>query len=165
MTSDIASGYLLMRRWETRLVIAWIVMISIGVLCLFVSMALAQWISLLTIAIGVLLYLLLSSAVSPTYSGTTGAAKMIFALPPMMISALFFGVLDRWMRRVGFGVKMRVGVTSLALVAVATPWASPSALVLLLMCGLTSALMRVRFSSAIACIPSALALLIIMAGR
>jgi hypothetical protein len=94
--------YLTALRWESRLVIAYILLLVGG---LFVSAP-------LVILIGAALAVMCIMRIRPDYAHTTPLGSVVAVLPPLSIGLVLFGLIQSWMGRVGFGPLMRMSVTT-----------------------------------------------------
>ncbi|MBL0321036.1 MAG: hypothetical protein IPP80_01405 [Ignavibacteria bacterium] len=113
-----SSAYLTALRWESRSVIAYI---SFGIISFSVAALIsrdAMWIvTAFLVILGTVLAFWLRRTIREDYLHINGYMVMLYALPPFSISVIFFGMIQTWMNRVGFGTPMRViVVTTLATV-------------------------------------------------
>lgn len=152
--------YLLARRWETRLMITWIVLTFLTAGTSLMSPVLSLSCALTTLAVGLLLHVVTSTFITPSYNGLSGASRMIMGLPPVMISALYFGMLDRWMKRMGFGRTFRTWVPAAAFCCLVGPMIPAPAAVPLVIGAVSSSFWRVRSDSPLALMPASLAIII-----
>lgn len=109
-------AYLTALRWESRSVIAFI---SIGIISLSIAAMFgrdAMWIvTAVLVILGTVLAFWLRRTIREDYLHISGYMVMLYALPPFSISVIFFGMIQTWMNRVGFGSPMRlIVVTTLA---------------------------------------------------
>lgn len=111
-----------------------------------------------TLALALALYVFVSTFITPGYVGLRGAQRAMLAVPPVMISSFFFGLLDRWMGRMGFGTAMRFGVTTSAFCCVLGPFVPAEGSLMLVVGAVTSAYLRSMRSAVYASIPAAVAL-------
>ena len=138
--------------------ITWIVLIGLTAMCAALLQPLAVALALICVALGLTLYAALSAFITPDYVVSAGPLKMIMALPPVMISALFFGMLDRWMNRMGFGSTFRLWVTAIAFTLFTGQFVPATAAPILIAGAFASALWRLRSTSPLVFLPSATAL-------
>lgn len=147
--------YALARHWETRLMITWIVLTFLTSICAIVVPALMIPVGIVALAMGLVLHVVTSTFITPNYVDLQGRSRLMLASPPMMVSALYFGMLGRWMQRMGFGQTFRTWVTALSFVSLIGPFAPSSAALPLIACAAGSAYWRARTGSAFALIPAA----------
>jgi len=103
-------------RWETRLVITYIVFACCAVVTMLNVEPVAAYIVLGTLCIlGTALAATLRSLLRDDYLHTTPAMTAVALVPPFSLATVHVGMISSWMQRVGFGVPMRVGVSSLLL--------------------------------------------------
>lgn len=157
MSASLSAEYLMARRWETRLMITWIVMTFLVPVCALLLPGALTLMAVVTLVGGLCLYLMLSAFITPTYVGLDGPARIMLGLPPVMVSALYFGMLDRWMKRMGFGRGFRFWVTSGAAVCFIGPFVPALASPLLVIGALLSAYLRARGNAPAGFLPAAVA--------
>jgi hypothetical protein len=158
MSTSLSAEYLMARRWETRLMITWIVMTFLVPFCAVLRPGAVSQLGVVTLVGGLCLYLVVSTFITPSYIGLEGSARLLLGLPPIMISALYFGMLDRWMRRMGFGRGFRFWVTSVAAICFVGPFVPALASPLLIVGALLSAYLRVRGNSSTGFLPAGVAI-------
>lgn len=115
MTSN-AYNYVQGLRWETRLVISCIVVSCVALVAMLYADAVVSLIvvaALLTCATGVAATL--RHLLRADYLHTSSMLTVIACFPPVSFATVYVGMLSSWMQRVGFGMLMRIGVTSLLL--------------------------------------------------
>ncbi len=120
MTSS-AYNYVQGLRWETRFVISFIVVSFVALVAMLyadavVSRIIASTLVILATGLATTLRHLLRN----DYLHTSSFATAIALVPPISLATVYVGMLSSWMQRVGFGVMMRIGVTSLLLWSVVT---------------------------------------------
>ncbi len=157
MTSNDQSSteYLAARRWETRLMILWVVLTFLTPLTAAITPAFSIPIGVAALAMGLVLHVMTATFITPNYIDLKGRSRMMLASPPMMVSALYFAMLGRWMQRMGFGQTFRTWVTALAFVSLIGPFVPSIAAVPLIAAAIGSAQWRVRTGSPFALIPAA----------
>lgn len=132
-------------RWETRLVIMYIVVASCAVVTMLNVEPIAAYIVLATVSVvGVALAATLRALLRDDYLHTTPTITVLALLPPFSLATVNIGMISSWMQRVGFGMPMRIGVTSVLLWLVVSVGlqSSPSESALWLAASVTSAMMR-----------------------
>lgn len=108
-----ANNYVLGLRWETRLVISYLVATFAALPAMLNVEAVVSRIILATlIVLGSGLALALRSLLRDDYLHTSAAWTLLSLLPPVTPATIYVGLISSWMQRVGFGVVMRVAVTS-----------------------------------------------------
>lgn len=150
--------YLRARRWETPLMITWIMLTFLTAICAFVIPDLIIPVGVMVLAMGLVLHILTSTFITPNYIDLRGRPRLMLASPPVMVSALYFGMLNRWMMRMGFGRSFRSWVTALAFCSLIGPFVPSSAAIVLIAGAVGSAQWRVRTESAFALLPAAAAI-------
>jgi len=160
MHDNASTAYILARRWETRLMISWIVVCVLTACGAMIAPHVAAAMAIITITLGLVLYTAFTAFITPNYVDLEGQSRLLLALPPVMVSALFFGILERWMRRMGFGSTFRVCVTAGVVVLLTGPFVPAAAAPLLLIGSLASALLRMRTKSALALLPASLVIVV-----
>ena len=153
-----STGYLAARRWETRLMILWIVLTFLTPISAVITPALSIPIGVAALAMGLVLHMMTATFITPTYIDLQGRSRLMLASPPMMVSALYFAMLGRWMQRMGFGQTLRIWVTAAAFVSLIGPFVPSSAAVPLIAAAIGSAHWRVKSGSPFALIPAAAAI-------
>ncbi|MCX6139976.1 MAG: hypothetical protein NTX15_03970 [Candidatus Kapabacteria bacterium] len=68
--------------------------------------------SLTFIIAGTILSLLVKRYIRSDYLHLEGVWQILALLPPFSVSMIFFGMIQTWMQRVGFGVSMRVTIVT-----------------------------------------------------
>ncbi len=108
-----ANNYVLGLRWETRLVISYLVVTFAALpTMLNVEVVVSRIILATLIVFGSGLALALRSLLRDDYLHTSAASTLVVLLPPVTPATVYVGLISSWMQRVGFGVVMRVAVTS-----------------------------------------------------
>ncbi len=138
--------------------ITWIVLTFLTSICAVFMPMLIIPVGLTVLAMGLALHMVTSTFITPDYIDLKGRSRLMLASPPVMVSALYFGMLDRWMQRMGFGRAFRSWVAPLAFCCLIGPFAPSSAAVPLIAGSITSAQWRVRTESAFALLPAAAAI-------
>lgn len=145
--SNSAHRYVVGLRWETRCVIALIVLTVVGIVAMMYADAFASGLVLsCLIALGIALAITLRQLLRDDYLHTTSAVTLISLIPPVSLATVYVGMLSSWMQRVGFGTFMRVAVTSVLLwsvVAVALPLTTLESTLVLLASATTSILRQI----------------------
>lgn len=101
-------------RWETRCVVAFIIVTFVGIVTMIYADALASSLILGSlIIVGSALALSLRQLLRDDYLHTTSATTIVAMVPPISLATVYVGMLSSWMQRMGFGMFMRIGVTSL----------------------------------------------------
>lgn len=103
-------------RWETRLVIMYIVVACCAVVAMLTVEPIAAYVLLAALGIvGIVLAATLRSLLRDDYLHTTPATTLLALVPPFSLATVHVGMVSSWMQRVGFCAPMRIGVTSLLL--------------------------------------------------
>ena len=140
--SNTAHPYVFGLRWETRCVIAFIVLTFSGIVTMLYADASATGlIRSSLIVLGTALAAVLRHFLRDDYLHTTSSTTLLALIPPISVATVYAGMLSSWMQRVGFGTVIRVTVTSLLLwgvVASAFPLTLPENLVTLVVSVATS---------------------------
>lgn len=150
--------YLRARRWETPLMITWIVLTFLTAIFAVVVPALIIPVGVAALAMGLVIHVVTSTFITPNYIDLQGRSRLMLATPPVMVSALYFAMLGRWMKRMGFGGTFRSWVTAIAFCCLIGPFVPSSAAIVLIVGAVISAQWRVRTESAFALIPAAAAI-------
>ncbi|MBU3680264.1 MAG: hypothetical protein FGM32_11795 [Candidatus Kapabacteria bacterium] len=135
--------------------ILWIVLTFLTPVSAVLMPALSIAIAVAALAMGLVLHVMTASFITPNYIDLQGRPRLMLASPPMMVSALYFAMLGRWMQRMGFGQSLRIWVTTIAFVSLIGPFVPSSAAVPLITAAIVSANWRVKTGSPFALIPAA----------
>ena len=138
--------------------ITWIVLTFVTSICAVFMPMLIIPVGLTVLAMGLALHLVTSTFIRPDYIDLQGRSRLMLASPPVMVSALYFAMLDRWMKRMGFGRTFRSWVTAIAFCCLIGPFVPSSAAIVLIFGAVSSAQWRVRTESAFALLPAAAAI-------
>lgn len=135
--------------------ILWIVLTFLTPVCAVITPAFSIPIGIAALAMGLVLHVMTATFITPNYIDMQGRSRLMLTSPPMMVSALYFAMLGRWMQRMGFGQTMRTWVTTTAFVSLIGPFAPSVAAVPLIAAAIGSAHWRVKTGSPFALIPAA----------
>lgn len=135
--------------------IVWIVLTFLTPLCAAFAPVLGIPIGVAALAVGLILHVMTATFITPNYTDLQGRSRLMLAFPPMMVSALYFAMLGRWMQRMGFGQTFRTWVTALAFISLIGPFVPSIAALPLIAAAIGSARWRVRTGSPFALIPAA----------
>ena len=105
--------YLTALRWESRLVIT--LLVATPLAYFVASLGGHKTVLLTTILValvGTLLAFGLRRTLRKDYLHIDGVWLVLGILPPFCFVAIIFGMVQTWMERVGFGLKMRIGVVT-----------------------------------------------------
>lgn len=138
--------------------IVWIVLTFLTSICAIISPTLSIPTGVLALAMGLVLHVVTSTFITPNYIDLHGRSRLMLASPPVMISALYFAMLGRWMNRMGFGQTFRSWVTAIAFCSLIGPFVPSSAALPLIAGSIASAQWRARTESAFALLPAAAAI-------
>lgn len=107
------NNYVLGLRWETRLVISFLVATFAALPAMLnVEVVVSRIILATLVVFGSGLALALRSLLRDDYLHTSTSSTLVSLLPPVTPATVYVGLISSWMQRVGFGVFMRVAVTS-----------------------------------------------------
>ncbi len=95
-------SYVGVLRWESRLVITYLV---VGAALSVISLPLA-------ILLGTGLAATFMLRIRRDYTHTTTIGSVLGVIPPLAIGLVLFGLVQTWMERVGFGPMMRISVVT-----------------------------------------------------
>ncbi|MBU3679748.1 MAG: hypothetical protein FGM32_09110 [Candidatus Kapabacteria bacterium] len=135
--------------------ILWIVLTFLTPVCAVLTPALSIAFAVVALVMGLVLHVMTASFITPNYIDLQGRSRLMLASPPMMVSALYFAMLGRWMQRMGFGQSLRIWVTTIAFVSLIGPFVPSIASVPLIAAAVGSAHWRVKTGSPFALIPAA----------
>lgn len=138
--------------------IMWIILTFLTSACAFILHGFSIVVGVATLAMGLVLHVATSAFITPDYIDLQGRPRLMLASPPVMVSALYFGMLDRWMMRMGFGRTFRSWVTAVAFCSLVGPFIPSIAALPLIAGSITSAQWRARTGSPFAFLPAAAAI-------
>ncbi len=138
--------------------ISWIVLTFLTSMCAFILPVFSIVLGVATLAMGLVLHVVTSTFITPNYIDLQSRPRLMLASPPVMVSALYFGMLERWMVRMGFGQTFRSWVTAAAFCSLVGPFIPSSAALPLIAGSIASAQWRVRTGSPFALLPAAAAI-------
>ncbi len=158
--------YLAALRWESRLVVTLLVATPVAyVVALRDGHKTVLLTTILVALIGTLLAYGLRRTLRKDYLHIGGVWLVLGILPPFCFGAIIFGMVQTWMQRVGFGMKMRIGVvTTLATLLSAMMISDSTALIaVFLLVNFVSALVRERAEQNWYLVPCSVLILVMMA--
>lgn len=145
--SNSSQQYVFGLRWETRCLIAFIVLTFVGIVTMIYADTFASSLVLGSLTVvGIAIAITLRQLLREDYLHTTPTSTIVALIPPISMATVYVGMISSWMQRVGFGTFMRVAVTSLLLwsvVAVALPLTTFESTLVLLTSAATSILRQI----------------------